>query len=145
MGFDPGWTTRRLIARRDEAARQLSLLAEFTPGSVHESWSKCGKPSCHCAREGDPGHGPRWLWVRHEKGTTVTRTVPPRRVEDVGRGVEAYRRFMDQVREIVDINAVLAERELASPARRPGAPVPGPAGEKGGSAPGRKGGTASTS
>jgi len=115
MGFDVKWSTRRLLARRDEAVRSLALLGEFTPGSVNETWSKCGKPTCHCAREGDPGHGPRVLWVRYEQGKTVSRTVPARMTGQVRAGVGAYQRFMDTVKEVTGINAVLAERGLVLP------------------------------
>ncbi len=109
------WSSKRLVARRDEAVRQLSLLGDFIPGSVNETWSKCGKPTCHCAGEGDPGHGPRLLWVRYEKGKTVSRTVPKRVAERVRSGVGAGQRFLEQVREISEINAVLAERGLVVP------------------------------
>ena len=132
MGFDLKWSSRRLESRRDEAVRQLSLLGVFTPGSVNQTWSKCGKPTCHCATPGDPGHGPRVLWTRYAQGKTVSRTVPARVAEQVGRGVAVYEQFMDRVKEISEINAVLTERELTLPgvARGGGS---GSAGQKRGS------------
>lgn len=133
MGFDPSWTTRRLVSRRDELARQLALQADFTPGSVQETWSRCGKPPCHCAREGDPGHGPRLLWVHYGGGKPRSRTIPARLADRIRGGVDRYRVFTDKVAEINQINAVLAQRELDG--RRPTvAHDPGPSGEKRGSA-----------
>jgi len=52
---------------------------------------------------------------------------------EVTAGVKAYQRFMDQVREISEINAVLAERELTLPGIAHGRNESGPAGQKGGS------------
>ena len=132
MVYDVRWSSRRLAARRVEAVSELSSEAVFTPGSVHQTWSKCGKPTCHCAVAGDPGHGPRTLWVRYEQGKTVTRTVPAWMADEVSRGVEAYQRFTDTVREIGEINAVLAERGLNPPGGGGGA-QPGASGQKGGS------------
>ena len=115
MSFDPMWSTRRLVSRRDEAFRLLGLMGEFTPGTISEAFSKCGKPTCHCSREDDPGHGPRWLWVRYAKGKTRTRTVPLRMIDRVRAAVARYQRFTDLVREISEINAVLTEREFNIP------------------------------
>jgi hypothetical protein len=119
MAFDVKWTARRLEARRAELAGQLPLLAEFTPGSVSETWSKCGKATCHCARDGDPGHGPRWLWVRYEAGKTRTRTVPERLVAEMKDGVARAKAFSEKTAEIAAINAVLAERSLLKPGQAP--------------------------
>jgi hypothetical protein len=133
MGFDPAWSSRRLESLRDELAGQLRLLAQFTPGSVSETWSKCGKANCHCARPGDPWHGPRLLWVRYEGGKTKTRTVPARLSEQVRAGVARGGEFTSRVQEIAQINAVLADRVLSNPPGRISVPGPGSSGEKGGS------------
>lgn len=133
MSVDESWTTRRLVRARDDLAGQLGLLADFTPGTVQETWSKCGKPSCHCAKEGDPGHGPRLLWVRYENGRTRSRTVPALSAEVFRQQVERSEVFTAKVSEITRINAILADRGLtgrAGPSRSRS--VPGPAGEKGG-------------
>lgn len=132
MGFDPSWTTRRLVARREELARQLPLHADFTPGSVHETWSRCGKPTCHCAKDGDRGHGPRLLWVRYGGGKTRSKTVPAPLAGRVREQVDRFRAFTGKVNEINEINAVLAERELSG--RTTSAPTdPGRSGQRGGS------------
>ena len=139
MSVDRSWTTRRLVRLRDELAQQVGLLADFIPGSLHETWSKCGKPTCHCASEGDPGHGPRLLWVRYEGGKTRSKTVPARWAERFRAQVERSEVFVFKIGQINQINAILAERELAGrtppPATRPaGSVVPALGGEKGGSA-----------
>lgn len=37
---------------------------------------RCGKPSCHCARPEDPGHGPKLLLTYKWHGNTVTEALP---------------------------------------------------------------------
>ncbi len=142
MSVDRSWTTRRLMRLREELTQQVGLLADFIPGSLHETWSKCGKPTCHCATEGDPGHGPRLLWVRYEGGKTRSKTIPARWAEYFRAQVERSEVFAFKIGQINQINAILAERELAGrtppPVIRPaGSVVPAVGGEKRGSAAGR--------
>jgi hypothetical protein len=131
MAFDKRWTERRLVERREEAARLLPLLAEFVPGTVNETWRKCGKPTCHCARDGDPGHGPRLLWSRTEDGKTRSSQVPERLAEAFRDGIDAFHLFGERVKEISQINAVLAERSLLRPGQAPRTDPAGQAGKKG--------------
>ena len=61
----------QLMARRDEIRQDLAsaTLGDLRPGSLKPRYRKCGKPNCHCAREGDPGHGPKWVLSREVKGS----------------------------------------------------------------------------
>ena len=43
-----------LEARRDRLRAELGAVGDLRPGTLVERYRKCGKPSCHCAREGDP-------------------------------------------------------------------------------------------
>lgn len=38
-----------------------------------ERYRKCGKPGCHCAREGDRGHGPNLALTAKVSGRSPTR------------------------------------------------------------------------
>lgn len=39
-------------------------------------WIRCGKPTCHCAVRGDPGHGPYWYGYKtNKRGEVVKRYV----------------------------------------------------------------------
>ena len=61
----------QLMARRNEIRQDLAstTLGDLRPGSLKPRYRKCGKPNCHCAREGDPGHGPKWVLSREVKGS----------------------------------------------------------------------------
>jgi hypothetical protein len=65
-----------LEAQRQRLKQQLSGLGDLRPGSLVERYRKCGKPNCHCAQPGDPGHGPSWSLTHDVKGKTATRIVP---------------------------------------------------------------------
>ena len=47
-----------LIDERSALLRQVAELGDFQPGSISSPTMRCGKPSCHCAKPDDPGHGP---------------------------------------------------------------------------------------
>ena len=40
---------------------------------MFERYRKCGKPGCHCAAEGDPGHGPNRVLTARVDGKPLTR------------------------------------------------------------------------
>ena len=78
------------------AARELyALLAgtgDFRPGSVNETWRRCGKPNCACAQPGHPGHGPRYLWTRSAGGAgRAPGSWPPAEVDKVRREMAELR------------------------------------------------------
>ena len=47
-----------LMEQRKAMLAALAGIGEFRPGTLQARYRKCGKATCHCAREGDPGHGP---------------------------------------------------------------------------------------
>jgi hypothetical protein len=46
----------------------LARIGDMRPGSLSETYGKCGKPTCHCAKPGSRGHGPSWLLTRTVDG-----------------------------------------------------------------------------
>ena len=69
-------TTSSAIAQlRDKKTAmldQIVTVSDIRPGSLLGRFRKSGKPNCHCAREGDQGHGPSWSLTRAVGGKTVT-------------------------------------------------------------------------
>lgn len=57
-----------LQARRDRLPVEPGAAGELRPSTLVERYRKCGKPSCHCAREGNPGLGPIWTLVFNAQG-----------------------------------------------------------------------------
>jgi Family of unknown function (DUF6788) len=121
-----------LEQQRARLYARLAATGDFRPGSINATFRKCGKPNCACAREGHPGHGPRWLWTRSSGGRTRTRQLAPAEVGKVRAELASYKEFTALAEELVQVNEAICEARPAAPAAG-GSPA-GPAGERGGSA-----------
>ena len=125
-----------LERRRAELYARLAGTGDFRPGSVSETWRRCGKPNCACAQPGHRGHGPRYLWTRSAGGRTRSRQLAAAELDKVRREIANYRRFVAVTEQIVEVNEAICEARPALPATAGdgdgGAPPAG--GEKGGSA-----------
>lgn len=123
-----------LESRRAQLYEQLARTGDFRPGSVNETWRRCGKPNCACAQPGHPGHGPRYLWTRSAGGTTRSRQLAVAELEKVRREIANYRRFVAVTEQIVEVNEAICEARPAPPAAA-GDGTPPAGGGKGGSGP----------
>ncbi len=126
-----------LERRRAELYARLAGTGDFRPGSVSETWRRCGKPNCACAQPGHPGHGPRYLWTRSAGGRTRSRQLAAAELDKVRREIASYRRFVAVTEQIVEVNEAICEARpgwLAQPATAMAAPLLRGEGEKGGSA-----------
>lgn len=129
------WSDSELDAERCRLADSLAGLSDFTPASLHEEWRRCGKPTCRCAKPGDPGHGPRHTLVRRQAGRVVTRQVPAGMVTEYQERTGRWAEFQAACGRLAEVNAEVDRRRLLSrtPAGRPaagaekGGPKPGPA------------------
>ncbi len=120
---------------RAELYARLAGTGDFRPGSVSETWRRCGKPNCACARPDHRGHGPRYLWTRSAGGRTRSRQLAAAELDKVRREVANYKEFVAVSEQIVQVNEAICEARPISPpgaAGDDGAPPPG--GEKEGSA-----------
>jgi predicted oxidoreductase len=95
----------QLEQQRSELFHQIAQLGDFRRGSVTPTSGKCGKPTCHCARPHDPGHGPNFRLTRKVEGKTVTETfTSPLLLRKAQREVETFHRFQELCAEIITIN-----------------------------------------
>ena len=109
---NPTPRVEKLIQHRNNLRDQILQVDDFRPGSLVENYRRCGKPTCHCAKEGERGHGPHWLLTRAVAGKTVTRIIPPEAVEETRKQIAEYRRFRELVRELVETNDQLCDADL---------------------------------
>ena len=94
-----------LEAHRTELLRALAKLKDMRPGSVVGAVFRCGKPSCHCARPEDPGHGPNLRLTYKWHGKTVTEALPtPAAVRKAEREIAEFREYQRLGRELVEVN-----------------------------------------
>ena len=124
-----------LERQRAELYAQLAGTGDFRPGSVNQTWRRCGKPNCACAQPGHPGHGPRYLWTRSAAGKTRSRQLAAAELGKVRREIANYRQFAELSEQIVQVNEAICEARPPSPPASAGEGAPPAGGEKGGSMP----------
>ena len=124
-----GASMEALQGRRDQIRVQLAGLGDMRPGTLVPRFRKCGKPNCHCNREGSPGHGPIWTLTWKSGKKTVARIVPPgAAVERTKAQIAEFRRFHELARELIEINQQICNAQLeelkagAQAAAKKGAP-----------------------
>lgn len=94
-----------LIGERSALLREVSELGDFQPGSLSSPTRRCGKPSCHCAKPNDPGHGPHYQLTQKVDGKTVTQGLSsPAAIRKAEREVAEYRKFQGLTDGLVDVN-----------------------------------------
>jgi hypothetical protein len=94
-----------LESRRAELLSALANLKDMRPGSVVGAVFRCGKPTCHCARPEDPGHGPNLRLTYKWHGKTVTEALPtPAAVRKAEREIAEFRDYQRLGRELVEVN-----------------------------------------
>lgn len=93
---------------------ELARVGAMRPGSLVARYRRCGKPGCHCARQGAGGHGPSWSLTHAVAGKTVTRVIPAAAVATTQQHLAEYRRFRDLVRALVVASEQVCEAQLAT-------------------------------
>ncbi len=109
----PSDAFQQLERRHAELRAALSRTADMRPGSLVQRYTRCGKPTCHCAQQGDPGHGPIWSLTHEVAGKTVTKTIPSSAVETTRAQIAEYRRFRLLIRELVEVSEQVCDARLA--------------------------------
>ena len=116
----PEPTPDSLVARRRQLLDEIAAIGDLRPGSLKARFRKCGKPNCHCAADGHPGHGPQWSVSRVVKGRMHSRAVPPWALEEARLQVDECHRLRGLVAELIEVSGAICERRVAD--RRPAEP-----------------------
>ena len=97
-----------LLALQQQRAAVLSRivdLGDFRCGSITAISGRCGKPECRCHQPNQPGHGPNFRLTRKVNGKTVSETLAsPAELRKAQREVEAFHRFRELSRELLEVN-----------------------------------------
>jgi hypothetical protein len=103
-------TRDTLQEERAEIMKQLDELGEFRRGTVSRNYRKCGKPTCHCTKEGERGHGPQHLWNATIGGKSYARHLKTAgQVKQYEEETLRYRKFMALCKRFIEINERLCE------------------------------------
>ena len=92
--------------RKFDVLRRFALPVDLLPGTLTESYTRCGKPTCHCADPDDRGHV-AWTLTFMSDGKRRVERISREWAEAVAARVHAGREFQDAVREIFTANAEL--------------------------------------
>jgi hypothetical protein len=102
-----------LTRQRDAIRADLAKIGAMRPGTLVPRFRKCGKPNCHCANDGSPGHGPSWALTWKVDGKTTARIIPEGpAVEYTKKHIEEFRRFRDLSRKLIEVNEKLCDTLL---------------------------------
>lgn len=102
-----------LREKRDQLTASLAHIDELRPGFLTARFRKCGKPNCHCAEKGSPGHGPSYSLTHRVGGKTVTQVIPQGvLVERTKAQLAEYRRFRQLVRELITVSEQICSVQL---------------------------------
>jgi hypothetical protein len=103
-----------LREKREQLTASLAQIGDLRPGFLTARFRKCGKPTCHCAQKGSPGHGPSYsLTHRVGGGKTVTQVIPQGpAVERAKAQIAEYRRFRNLVRELIAISEQICSAQV---------------------------------
>lgn len=113
----PEPTLDSLVARRQHLLDEIAGIGDLRPGSLKARFRKCGKPNCHCAADGHPGHGPQWSVSRVVKGKMHSRAVPPWALEEARLQVDECHRLRRLTADLIEVSGAICERGVAD--RRP--------------------------
>lgn len=94
-----------LEAERSRILRQFTTLGDLRPGSICAVPRRCGKPTCHCAKSNDPGHGPQIRLTRKVDGKTVAESFPsPAAWHKAQSEIDEYHRLHKLSAELISVN-----------------------------------------
>lgn len=104
-------TLSSLEKKREQLYRQLQGTGDFRRGTISVVFSKCGKKNCACAKEGHPGHGPRYLWNATIGGKSYAKNLKlGLEMAKYQEETSAHKNFLMLCEQIITINEQLCER-----------------------------------
>ena len=99
-----------LEGERDRLDAQLAVVGDFRRGSITTTSGKCGKPTCHCAKANDPGHGPNFRLTRKVQGKTITESfASPAELGKAQQEVANFHHFQELCQELIAINEKICQ------------------------------------
>ena len=100
--------SQSLVALEQQRSAILSRivdLGDFRSGSISAISGRCGKPECRCHQPNQPAHGPNFRLTRKVNGKSVSETfASPAELRRAQREVEAFHRFRELSRELLEVN-----------------------------------------
>ena len=94
-----------LELKRTRLITELAALHDLRPGCITGIVRRCGKPTCHCSRPGDPGHGPTLRLTYKAEGKTISEALPtPAAIRKAEREINEFRKYQQLSRDFIAVN-----------------------------------------
>jgi len=94
-----------LEQKRAKLITEMSRLHDLRPGCITGIIRRCGKPTCHCAQPGDPGHGPTLRLTYKAEGKTISESLStPSAVRKAEREIGEFRKYQQISRNFIEVN-----------------------------------------
>jgi hypothetical protein len=104
------------LRKRERLLAGLPDLREVLRGSLITRYRRCGRPNCHCARPGDPGHGPVYsLMVTVAPKETLEVYVTKEQKTEVEARIKGFNKVRKILEEISSINRTLLQEKQLFP------------------------------
>ena len=104
-----------LEQQRSSILTRILELGDLRSGSITAINGRCGKPSCHCNKPNQPGHGPNFRLTRKIKGKTVSESFSSAaELRKAQREVEAFHRFRQFSQELLEVNEKICRARPAA-------------------------------
>jgi len=98
-------TLSSLEKKREQLYKQLQETGDFRRGTISVVFSKCGKKNCACAKEGHPGHGPRYLWNATIGGKSFAKNLKLGvEMDTYWEETSNYKKYLSIFDELIDVN-----------------------------------------
>jgi hypothetical protein len=103
-------TIADLEQERAKLITEMSRLEDLRPGCITGIVRRCGKPTCHCAKPGDPGHGPTLRLTYKAEGKTISEALPtPATVRKAEREIGEFRKYQQISRDFIGVNEKICQ------------------------------------
>ena len=106
-----------LATRRDQLLLQLAALGDLRPGSLVETYRKCGKPNCRCSQSDQHQLGPYRMLTHKVDGKTRTRAIRASALDATRAQIAECQRLRRLVAELIEVSDQACQARLDSPAR----------------------------
>jgi len=108
-----------LEQQRANIVNQIADLGDLRAGSITPTQGRCGKPTCHCHKPNDPGHGPNLRLTYKVNGKTVSESLSDTlAVRKAGKEIAEFRQLEILHKEFLEVNVQICQMrptEASSP------------------------------
>src|SRR6516165_9604854 len=94
-----------LEVERVRLISEMAALQDLRPGCVTGIVRRCGKPTCHRSKPGDPGHGPTLRLTYKAEGKTISEALStPAALRKAELEIGEFRKYQQISRDFVEVN-----------------------------------------